>query len=207
MKYLVTALLLLCSVSLEASEDLDKCAAIAGAAERLACYDRIARHGHAADDEDAGQAATPAPSPPAAIPPEPKPEHRPKHIAPEVAPATEAQPERQKPAVAAHSDEETTIAIPERPAGTGEPPGNTQFGKRGSHVTRGDSISSFIKSARINNARLYVISLANGQVWMQREPGRRHIRSNQPAVITRKRFSYSMYLEDQHFDVTVQRID
>ena len=29
------------------------------------------------------------------------------------------------------------------------PPGDTQFGKRGSHVTRGDSISSFIRSARM----------------------------------------------------------
>lgn len=102
---------------------------------------------------------------------------------------------------------ETETAIPEKP----RPAPNASefektFGLKGADVDRGDQISAKLKQVHKNQRRLYVFTLDNGQVWMQREPGDRPIRAGQSVTITRERWSYSLHLLKQHFEVTVQRI-
>ena len=102
---------------------------------------------------------------------------------------------------------ESTIQIPEKPhRQSADLPRTQSFGEQGADVDEGDSIDATLVSAHRNGRRLYVLKLNNGQVWMQREAGDRPIRGDQPVTITRKRWSYGMLLEDQNFEVTVQRI-
>lgn len=102
---------------------------------------------------------------------------------------------------------ETDTSIPEKPRSA---PGTSDFektfGLKGADVDRGDKISARLKQVLKNQRRLYVFTLDNGQVWMQREPGDRPIRAGQSVTITRERWSYSLRLLKQHFEVTVQRI-
>ena len=102
---------------------------------------------------------------------------------------------------------ETDTSIPEKPRpAPRESDFETTFGLKGADVDRGDKISAKLKQVQKNQRRVYVFTLDNGQVWMQREPGDRPIRAGQSVTITRERWSYSLRLLKQHFEVTVQRI-
>lgn len=102
---------------------------------------------------------------------------------------------------------ETSIAIPDKPVETAaDRTLSRTFGERRSDADEGDRISATLVKARRNKVRLYVFTLDNGQVWMQREPGDRPIKADQGVTITRRRWSYQMFLEGQDFNVTVQRV-
>lgn len=102
---------------------------------------------------------------------------------------------------------ETEISVPEKPkAPAGPSDFEKTFGLNGADVDRGDEITAKLTQAHRNQRRLYVFTLDNGQVWVQREPGDRPIRAGQVVTITRQRWSYSLHLLEQRFEVTVQRI-
>lgn len=107
-----------------------------------------------------------------------------------------------------------SVTVQERPKTTidDEPDadeefGITLFGKRRGDPDVGQSVRSHIEAVRESAAGNRVMTLTNGQVWMEREAGRRRIDANQDVVITKRRWSYTMLLLDQNRRVTVQRID
>lgn len=70
-----------------------------------------------------------------------------------------------------------------------------------------DSIESRIVEVTINNAGKNVMTLANGMVWIEREPSWRRIYDGQDVVIDKRRWSFSMHLLDEKRRVTVQRVE
>lgn len=116
-------------------------------------------------------------------------------------PATSVETPRSAPPI------ESSTEIPEQPSpDSGHDSEEKMFGLRHSNADQGDRISSNLDTARRDNLRRYVFTLSNGQVWEQREPGDRPIRAGQPVTITRRRWSYAMFLESQNFWVTVERV-
>ena len=111
------------------------------------------------------------------------------------------------PALKNTTPAETEVSIPEKPkAATGPSDFEKTFGLKGADADRGDEITAKLTQVHKNQRRLYVFTLDNGQVWIQREPGDRPIRAGQVVTITRHRWSYSLHLLKQRFEVTVQRI-
>jgi len=179
-KSLILVTTLACCPALQASDAIDDCAAIESALARLDCYDAVARR-------QAGEKsiAEEAEAPPVAT------------VTPRPAAAGKALPRS--------VDREPAITLPADP--DQEQFGISLFGKRAGDPNRGQSIQSRIDSVHENNTGRRVITLANGQVWMEREAGTRRIEDGQNVVITKHRLHYSMLLETQNRKVTVQRID
>jgi hypothetical protein len=179
-KSLVMVTILACCPALRASDAIDDCAAIESALERLDCYDKVARR-------QAGEKSIEkeAEAPPVAT------------VSPRPAAAEKALP--------LPTERESAITLPADP--DQEQFGISLFGKRAGDPDRGQSIQSRIDSVHQNNTGRRVITLANGQVWMEREAGKRRIEDGQNVVITKHRLHYSMLLETQNRKITVQRID
>jgi hypothetical protein len=70
--------------------------------------------------------------------------------------------------------------------------------------------AEFLKARieRVRKAPLgqHVLTLSNGQVWMENEPGRRRIAAGQDIVIRKHRWHYEMELPNQP-NVAVRRVD
>ncbi len=69
-----------------------------------------------------------------------------------------------------------------------------------------DSITSRIDSVRRTPLGHHVMTLANGQVWVENEPGRRRIAPAQDIVIRRHRWHFEMELPSQP-NVAVHRTE
>lgn len=103
------------------------------------------------------------------------------------------------------------VAAPARtaqPAPAVEPETPARFGLK----TRPEPAGSVeLIEARIDDVRTtplgeHVMTLSNGQVWMENEPGRRPIAAGQDVIIRKHRWHYEMELAAQP-DVAVRRID
>lgn len=180
MRLPVLLTILVMSAGAGADDTMNDCASIADPNLRLACYDRLARP----------------------------------QAEPEVPSAADDETTSQAPATDMPDDAPVAQSTPEKSAPDSEPYtakekedfGITIFGKRDNSKER-DSIASHIESVRTSNAGTRIMTLANGQVWMEREPGRRPIDAKQDVEIEKRRWHYSMLLKDQKFRITVQRID
>lgn len=115
------------------------------------------------------------------------------------------EPEEGQESVTVQGRPKTTIDD-EEPAAD-EEFGITLFGKRRGDPDVGKNVRSHIEEIRETPGGNRVMTLANGQVWMEREPGRRRIDANQDIVISKRRWSYTMLLLEQNRRITVQRID
>lgn len=188
-------LLLICLVgwwapAAVAADALSECAAIERAMERLRCYDRIAR-GDEVEEPASARASEPVGEP------EPPPRS-----------ASTRQP---MPAV-----EETPApaATPgERADSSPEPEGDAAdaagwFGRERDPPPGGrlDHVTASIVSVRRDPLGRQIISLSNGQVWIENEPGRRPIAPDQSVTIRKHRWHYELELADQP-NVAVRRID
>ncbi|MDZ7685981.1 MAG: hypothetical protein U5O39_14010 [Gammaproteobacteria bacterium] len=188
-------LLTLCA-SLLAGVELSQCSKIDSAVERLDCYDGLAaRHGDKQGAQDNGgkireKHDVAEDAEPESIPIE---QSAPCVTGASEAPAGETEIPKEGGCAAADDEEETF--------------GIQLFGKPRSDPDRGESIRSTIESVRDSPAGNRVMTLANGQIWMEREAGRRSIDPSQDVVILKRRWHYSMLLIDQNRRVTVQRID
>ncbi len=83
--------------------------------------------------------------------------------------------------------------------------GLSNFGRRKAAVAPG-KIATRIDSVRKVSRRRHVMSLANGQVSSENEPGARPIDAGQDVTIARKRFHFEMRLASGR-KVAVRRID
>lgn len=193
---IVGAVLLLPQASIvSAAEPLADCAAISNAEARLACFDALVAQPEA-DTKDAATDTVPDAKPDTI--PEINPDARP-------AVSTRATPETATEAGTLSSPAASQQVIP-----TTQPQedfGITLFGKRASEIDKDVSITSRIKSVREASGGQRIMTLVNGQVWMEREPGRRRIDPDQDVEIIKRRWSYSMMLLEQKHRITVQRID
>lgn len=69
-----------------------------------------------------------------------------------------------------------------------------------------DHVVARIESVRKAPLGQHIMTLSNGQVWMENEPGRRRIRAGQEVIIRKRLLHYEMELKSQP-DVTVRRVD
>lgn len=182
-------LLLICIVGWWASaafaaDGMSECAAIEQALERLRCYDRVAR----AAGGDAGQSAARRASKdePASRPAEP-----PRRAAPVVGTTAPASAERPEPGTDRDAADVGRWFGRER-----EPSAGEQL----------DHLTASILSVRKGPLGRQIISLSNGQVWMENEAGRRRIAAGQSVTIRKHRWHYELELPSQP-NVAVRRID
>ena len=197
MRITFLAILALASCPSFGNESMQDCAAIESAVSRLDCYDRVARN------KQPGARTPDAPKPVSAE------QHAPGPAVPSV--MTRPAPEAIDPALIQNDSMQEDGPAEPVSKKAAEPPkdedfGITLFGKRIVHDDS-SSIQSRIESIYKSEGGMYVMTLANGQVWMEREPGRRRIDPDQDVTIVKLRWHYSMTLEGQERRVTVQRID
>ncbi len=161
--------------ALATSDGLAECASVVSAVARLDCFDELARK-HLADHE---AHATKAPAVGRAFPRE------------EASPARGA------------STPSTSAADPP----TAEPGSPGRFGMRASPdpVDSADYIEARIDDVRRTPLGEHVLTLSNGQVWMENEPGRRPIAAGQDVIIRKHRWHFEMELASQP-DVAVRRV-
>ena len=110
-------------------------------------------------------------------------------------------PEQVAPAKAIATPAPATVSIPNADQ-------IEQFGqeRQGRPKTDIDSITSRIDSVRRTPLGHHVLTLANGQVWVENEPGRRRIAPAQDIVIRRHRWHFEMELPSQP-NVAVHRTE
>ncbi|MBD3648977.1 MAG: hypothetical protein HUJ31_16345 [Pseudomonadales bacterium] len=69
-----------------------------------------------------------------------------------------------------------------------------------------EAISAHIQSVKQSPLGHHIMTLSNGQVWMQNEPGRRRIEAGQDITIRKHRFHYEMEFENIP-DIPVRRVE
>ncbi|MAT83859.1 MAG: hypothetical protein CMQ43_12710 [Gammaproteobacteria bacterium] len=69
-----------------------------------------------------------------------------------------------------------------------------------------DSISARIERVETTPLGRHVVTLSNGQIWMENEPGRRPIRPGQHVMVRKHRWHYEMELARQP-NVAVHRLE
>lgn len=161
-----------------AADGLAECAGIESAVERLDCYDRLAsQQAHKPAREEAGQ--------------------------PEVAPSAPQTSER--PAQRAQGDIEDQ---PQLRQARSEEEHVAQFGKpqQRDPAQEFEAVEARIESVRKAPLGQQIMTLSNGQIWMENEPGPRRIEPDQPVTIRKHRLHYEMELASQP-NVTVRRVD
>jgi hypothetical protein len=110
--------------------------------------------------------------------------------------------------VVGQSEPEKTLTVPAtvaKPGKSEEEDFTTLFGSGADDSS--EPVMSRIESIRQSSGGHRIMTLENGQVWMEREPGRRRIQAGQDIEIVKRRWSYSMLLLDQNRRVTVQRLE
>jgi hypothetical protein len=170
-RHLIGPLLLIaiCVPSLYASQsELDTCRALADPGERLTCYDQIG-------DDQIGDDQIGANAP----------------LKPAEAQREVREGPAQKIEEAAGSPAQTA------PLADGREPGwQERFGIRGRpREDGGREIRAHILSVQQSQLRNDIMTLDNGQVWMENEPSARQVSSDQAVVIREGRFSFTMVLE------------
>lgn len=69
-----------------------------------------------------------------------------------------------------------------------------------------EAVEASIESVRKGPLGKQIMTLSNGQIWMENEPGRRRIEADQQITIRKHRWHYEMELASQP-NVTVRRVD
>ena len=80
------------------------------------------------------------------------------------------------------------------------------FGKREKPKKIEEQIKTSIKSIKKTPLGKHIMTLSNGQVWIENEPGRRVIKAGQVVTIKKKRFHFEMKLTSGG-KIAVNRID
>ena len=70
-----------------------------------------------------------------------------------------------------------------------------------------EQVTSVISEVATRATGHHVIKLENGQLWMEDEPGKRRINSDDAVSITKRRFRHTMKLKSSGFIIAVHRID
>ncbi|MGE0625029.1 MAG: hypothetical protein AB7I04_16285 [Pseudomonadales bacterium] len=74
-----------------------------------------------------------------------------------------------------------------------------------SRSAEADSLTATIVSVQSSPTGAQIVTLSNGQIWIENQKSRRPIKPQQSVTIRRYRFHYEMELESQP-DVTVRRL-
>jgi hypothetical protein len=171
----VVAVLIASSAAGFAAPELSECVKIEAPSQRLLCYDQYAGRSSKAV---AFPAQTPTGKPEAVLPP------------------SESQPARADRTVRSDDDFETDTVTDAASFG---------LRKEREWVSKSDYITAKIVSTQSSPSGAQIMSLSNGQIWIENEKGRRPIELHQTVTIRRQRFHYKMVLESQP-DVAVRRL-
>lgn len=100
---------------------------------------------------------------------------------------------------------ESTIAVVE-PAVAQAEPRQDNFGRRTAGPARGTRRAAHIESIRRARLGHHIMTLSNGHIWAENEPGVRRIKAGQDVTIIKVRFRYDMRLESGR-RVAVHRVE
>ena len=178
--------ILLClSTSVEADEITD-CLAIDSNLARLDCYDSIARRRVSAAAQESGFDTA---------------------AKPRKATLGKKSKKSEQSSVSQTTIEETSTTREVTKAAEKEEGFLSRFGKKiKKPKTDRQSVSSRVTSVRKSPMGNHILGLANGQTWVENEPGRRSIKAEQSITVTKKLLSFEMQLESGR-RVAVHRID
>lgn len=175
----------LCICSYGHAKDIQSCAEIKSAVERLDCYDQLAK------DRDDTPAATTAPATSKTLKSEP--------------PAVIPLPHAQEPIsdVAQSQSDETKVAEPENKSSRWSLFGLKPKKDKSQEITH---ISATLDKVEYMSNGKKVFTLSNGQVWIERESTPRKIATGQTVTIIKKRWHFEL---DPEWGprVTVERQD
>lgn len=183
------------------------CSSIEVDSERLICYDERARDERRQQERQAAEVIGPAPARAAQAPVQ---SEKPAAVAdPRIV------PKEAEPAVADVEPQVTDVGPPvvevepavaeAEPAVAETEPSPDDFG-RPKTIPRSAKFASRIESIRTSPRGHHVMTLGNGQIWAENEPGVWRIKPGQDVTIIKARFHFDMRLESGR-RVAVHRID